>query len=102
RSHEGDVYDQLIDDVLPDLRAPALAKLLAWTTNDHLHSDTGDGMIDLFVPAFDRAAADDASREVLLARLSKYITDCMDYSRGGEIVDGTWQILDAEIGRAHV
>jgi hypothetical protein len=92
RMHEDTVHDAMIDDVFPALRAPALAVLLAWCANDHLHEDGGDAMLGLFEPALTRAG--DGERDALIARLEKYCTDVMKYDRGPDVIDAVWQMLD--------
>ena len=88
REHGYTVHDELIEHVFPLLGGPALAKLLAWCSDDHLDAD---GMEPLFVPAIARTAGPD--REAVLARLGSYLASLAKYRGGGERVAAVWAAL---------
>ncbi|MDB4955033.1 MAG: hypothetical protein JWO36_2602 [Myxococcales bacterium] len=90
RAHEDTVHDLLIDDVFRGLRSPALAKLLAWCSDDHLDEDDGDAMAPLFVPALSFANAPD--RAMLVTRLENFATSLAARGRAGEY-DELWEML---------
>jgi len=89
REHGHGVHDTLIDRVFPLLRGPALAKLLAWASDDHLDDEHGDGLIALFVPALERA--DPVARAALIARLGRYLESALRYRP--EVGDRVWSLL---------
>jgi Leucine-rich repeat (LRR) protein len=70
REHMNTVHDVMIDDVMPLLGGPALAKILAWADSDALDTETGDRLGLLFAPALQRASGPDL--EAVIERLEKY------------------------------
>ncbi len=81
RADEGTVQDQLIDDWFPDFEAEPLADLLEWCRGDHLNTNSGDRMDELFAPAM--AKADKATKKRLEEKLVAYYSEYLEYY-GGE------------------
>jgi Leucine-rich repeat (LRR) protein len=88
REHGYTVHDLLIDEVMPLLGGPALAKLLAWAPADALDLDHGDGMGVLFAPAIARARGGDFAQ--VMAALEKYASSRTDFTGGTNKIEALW------------
>ncbi|MDR7212073.1 hypothetical protein [Flavobacterium piscis] len=87
------VYDQLIDDLFPQFTSEALYNLLEKASTDMLNTNGGDGMEDLFIPAF-KNTNDDALHKKLLEIMFKYQEEARTYY-GKEYLDALLQqIID--------